>query len=262
MLVVIGLLVGGVLVGQSLVSAAEVRAQITQIEKYNSAANSFHAKFDYLPGDMTGTAAQQFNFAVGTSCTGRMGGRDGNGLLDGYVAEPLVQAEGETALFWQDLSSSASGNLIDGTFPNGGAPPANCAAGNGAVLSSTTLGDYFPPAKIGHANFVYAYENNGANWYGVSQVLSTNSGGGMASGTNISVVQAYNLDKKVDDGLPLSGNVQALYINSNILTPQSVPNTANAGGTSTSCYDTTTGTYSITVANGSGGNCALSFKFQ
>jgi hypothetical protein len=86
----------------------------------------------------------------------------------------------------------------------------------------------------------------------------------MASSPIVSVMQAYKMDLKVDDGIPTSGNVMAYYVNniggSNILS--SAPNTATSGGNSTSCYDTTTGTYSTTYNNGAGGNCAVSFKMQ
>ena len=40
-LVIIALLVAGVLVGQDMINAAAVRSQIAQIEKYNSAVNTF-----------------------------------------------------------------------------------------------------------------------------------------------------------------------------------------------------------------------------
>jgi hypothetical protein len=43
-LVVIGLIIGGILVGQDLIKAAEVRATISQIEKYQTAANTFYGK--------------------------------------------------------------------------------------------------------------------------------------------------------------------------------------------------------------------------
>jgi hypothetical protein len=75
-------------------------------------------------------------------------------------------------------------------------------------------------------------------------------------------MQSYTIDAKIDDALPLSGNVVTYYIGAGALSLQSSPNTTTAGGTSSSCYDTTTGTYSVTVNNGRGGNCALSFKFQ
>src|ERR1700759_2898335 len=80
-LVIIGLIVGGILVGQDLIKAAEVRAQISQIEKYNSAMNTFRAKFAAIPGDMPPAVANQFGFTTGTNCVGTFGQRDGNGLL-------------------------------------------------------------------------------------------------------------------------------------------------------------------------------------
>jgi prepilin-type N-terminal cleavage/methylation domain-containing protein len=59
-LVIIGLIVGGVLVGQDLIRAAAVRAQITQIERYNTAANTFRGKYGYLPGDIPNPDATNF----------------------------------------------------------------------------------------------------------------------------------------------------------------------------------------------------------
>ena len=68
-LVIIGLIVGGVLVGQNLIAAATVRAQITQIEKYNQAVNTFYGKYQALPGDMNVATASQYGFTVGVDCT-------------------------------------------------------------------------------------------------------------------------------------------------------------------------------------------------
>jgi prepilin-type N-terminal cleavage/methylation domain-containing protein len=78
-LVIIGLIVGGVLVGQDLIEAANQRAQITQIEKYRTAANTFYGKYGYLPGDLPSTQAAQFGFVTraGTQYNG-----DGNGLVE------------------------------------------------------------------------------------------------------------------------------------------------------------------------------------
>ena len=40
-LVIIGLIVGGVLVGQDLIKAAQIRSVVTDIERYNAAATTF-----------------------------------------------------------------------------------------------------------------------------------------------------------------------------------------------------------------------------
>src|SRR5271170_3878378 len=51
-LVIIGLIVGGVLVGQDLIKAAQIRATVTQLEKYNTSVNTFRGKYNGLPGDL------------------------------------------------------------------------------------------------------------------------------------------------------------------------------------------------------------------
>src|ERR1035438_3595333 len=98
-LVIIGLIVGGVLVGQNLINAAAVRAQISQIEKYNSAVNTFRGKYDALPGDISAAAAAQFGFVARSGTTGR---GDGNGIVQGHNGNVAVgwYQVGETLLFW------------------------------------------------------------------------------------------------------------------------------------------------------------------
>ena len=51
-LVIIGLIIGGVLVGQDLIEAAETRKQIQEIERYDAAANTFRTKYKGIPGDI------------------------------------------------------------------------------------------------------------------------------------------------------------------------------------------------------------------
>ena len=255
-LVVIGLLAGGVLVGQDLIRAAEVRAQISQIEKFNTAVNTFRGKYQAIPGDMNVAAATQFGFAVGANCSGSQGARDGNGLIDGGIQPwPLGQAEFETALFWQDISSI---HLIDGSYPNGGIS-VGCVD-PGYTVASTVIGEYIPPAKIGRGNYVYVYETGGSNWYGLVAVTSISATGGVLSNQTIPAIQAYNMDKKMDDGLPATGNVQATYISNNGTNVLSAPN--GTSDTSSTCYNTTSNAYSIDYNGGSGPNCALSFAFQ
>jgi prepilin-type N-terminal cleavage/methylation domain-containing protein len=55
-------IVGGVLVGQDLIRAAEVQAQIIQIEQFNTATNTFYGKYDALPGDLNASVAATFAF--------------------------------------------------------------------------------------------------------------------------------------------------------------------------------------------------------
>lgn len=255
-LVIIGLIVGGVLVGQDLIKAAETRAQIAQIEKYNSAVNAFKTKYNGLPGDLIYTDAANFGF-VTSGCNGVQGFRDGNGLIDGWPSLPLVQGGGgETGYFWSDLSTAG---FIDAQIPGSGSSMPGCS--NLVNLTSTTIAQFLPPAKLGKGNYIYVYETNGQNWFGLSTVTSINEAGNfLLSNATIPVTQAYNIDKKIDDGQPTTGEVVAVYINNS----QTVTTAAPSGNpdTASTCYNNSTNTYSTNVNNGSGPNCALSFKMQ
>jgi prepilin-type N-terminal cleavage/methylation domain-containing protein len=276
-LVIIGLIVGGILLGQSLIQAAAVRATVSQIEKYNTATNTFREKFAYLPGDIPAGPAAQFGLTVGSGCTGTLGLSDGNGLIDSWDASSgywSFQTAGETALFWQDLSSV---NLIDGSFQGIGST--GCVKPYSKTQSQ--LLQYMPAAKIGGGNFIYLYEYGGFNWFGLQVITGTDNNGTMEpnpeeTGTlsaSITVLQAYNIDKKIDDGLPQHGNVMATY--ALYWDDTAVPAIAWAGttgtgatpGSSTTCYDNgntagATQQYSLAQNNGNGVNCALSFKMQ
>jgi prepilin-type N-terminal cleavage/methylation domain-containing protein len=268
-LVIIGLIVGSIIVGKNMVQAATVRAQVSQIAKFTSSVNAFKVKFNALPGDMGPATASQNGFTVGTNCDGVAAGRrNGDGMLDNYSsAVPLGQAGGETLLFWQDLSSNAAGSLIPGQFPNNGAA-ANGCTGQAAALTGTPgttsyIGDYLPKAAIVPGAFIYVYENSGYNWYGISTITNIQVGGSVQSSPTIPVMQAYAVDAKIDDGLPTSGTVQAVYISGNITA--AVTASANAPADSaTTCYNTTTNQYSMSTSAyyGKNGNCGISIQVR
>lgn len=258
-LVIIGLIVGGVLVGQDLIKAAETRATLAQIEKYNTAVNTFKTKYNGIPGDLIYTDAASFGFSAGSNgqCGGQAQGmRDGNGLIDGFPAPAqYYQGFDEPELFWADLSVAG---FLDTQIPNGNAPPIECAdLTNATTLSSTMIGEYLPLAKLGRGNYVYVYEYGGINWFGIGAV--TGFGNAWAVATTLPVIQAYNIDKKIDDGLPQSGSVQTNYVfNRSMVSnpPNGNPDTAST------CYNNSTNTYSTNISGGSNPNCALSFKMQ
>lgn len=51
-LVILGLLTGGILAGQSLIRASELRSVSTELQRYSSAIYSFRDQYMALPGDM------------------------------------------------------------------------------------------------------------------------------------------------------------------------------------------------------------------
>jgi prepilin-type N-terminal cleavage/methylation domain-containing protein len=51
-LVIIGLIVGGVVGGQSLIKSAQINSTISDIGKYKTAITTFELQYDAKPGDM------------------------------------------------------------------------------------------------------------------------------------------------------------------------------------------------------------------
>jgi prepilin-type N-terminal cleavage/methylation domain-containing protein len=270
-LVIIGLIVGGVLVGQSLISAAAVRAQITQIEKFNTAVNTFRGKYGELPGDIEPSLVTQFGFTVVPTRAGGAGRGNGDGLINANVY-PGTNAigwgnSGENLFFWADLSANA--NLIEGTF--------NAVTDTTAPVISANAGfaPYLPQAKIGNGNYISVFTVSGVNYFQIINPAACLGNSQFTANRGMTVAQAYAIDKKMDDALPATGGVLAAM-------SVSVDNAGNANPGSwgvqgsffpasvfsaaaaspTTCYDTTSGAYSITQNSGNGVNCALSFRFQ
>jgi prepilin-type N-terminal cleavage/methylation domain-containing protein len=216
-LVVIGLIVGGVLVARDMIKSAQNRAQVTQVEQFQTATNTFQLKYSALPGDLPGSVAASLGFVPRAG--GVSGRGDGDGIIEGYdyFASQTFHTfqNGETILFWEDLSQE---HLIEGTFNTATDVP----------FGATNVSPYLPAAKIERNNYVYVwtgspYQNQGAavgtqgyNYFGISAsptIVESGGGGDMTSSLGLAVAEAYAIDTKVDDGLPTSGRVQARYIN-------------------------------------------------
>lgn len=276
-LVIIGLIVGGIVVGQSLVLGAEVRSQITQIEKLRTSINAFRGKYEGLPGDLQSTLATQFGFNVSADgCDGHAQGfRDGNGNVEGSPGTNNYQAQGlgETIFFWADLSVA---NLIENNFSYTSVTRPKC--GTGMDIPQTALDKYFPSAKLGRGNYLYVSymtQTDVGNLIGwgnymgiaaISSVRSTNIS--QISSATVPVSIAYAIDNKMDDGVPLQGSVTVGHLSNgagllNFATWELSSN--STGSTTTSCYTidystTPSRSYYNTLASGST-NCALAFKF-
>jgi len=263
-LVIIALIIGGILVGQDLINAAAIRQQISQIDQFNSAANTFKSKYGGIPGDLVWTTASQLGF---TSRTGVRGQGDGSGLIEGYdtslgAADGVVYG-GESELFWSDL---AAATLIPGSYNN----PA--AYVSGSSVTSANNPNYFPQAKIGSNLYVYIFGTGGtadltvnpnlmhwANYYGIEAMASNNAGQVAPVNTNgkdIPVYRAYAIDYKIDDGEPTTGIIQAAYmwLTNMYNSPSAHPATA------TSCYDSTTLNYATSYNYGYNANCGMVIK--
>lgn len=219
-LVIIGLIVGGVLVGRDLIKSAEIRAQISQIEEIKTAFNTFQVKYGYLPGDMPPIQASQLGFFTFTGAQAGMGCQSQGyayGNNDGFI-----NLNNEKYAFWSHLSDA---KLMKGSYAGtagslltAAAPICNISSGNPAVAPTTPTDfeKFFPRAKISAATtFVQIYSNYWDSPKNSHPIYSTTKRNHIASifdpfaaAAMTTTNDLYQLDKKIDDGMPTTGDVR------------------------------------------------------
>ena len=291
-LVIIGLITGGVLAGRHLIRAAEATSQVQQIYSYQQAMAAFKVKYNYLPGDIPDPQASAFGFtARGTNA----GEGDGNGFIEGSGGYGFKQDAGENVLAWVDLTQAG---MIPGTFPsthyNGqskAVPPSFMAQAPSIFYL------YFPAAKLGGGNYLFIHGGgtcsnpncnssptpvwapDGMNYLTIEAPTFIGlTGGGQVNGSypttqnnglpdatarGIAVDQAFAIDTKMDDGLPMQGKVTAQVLGHNGLEWTDGHDTSAYPNSPTTCYDNNgvTGTQIYSMVNDTAPNCALSITF-
>lgn len=181
-LVIIGLLLGGVLKGQELITTARVHALNNTVDGITAAWFSFQDRYRAFPGDYL-DAESKLNLP------GAPAGGDGNGLVGDAGG---VDAPNERGAAWIHLA--AAGYLTGGyktpvniSGDEYGCSPLNCpdnGFGSGMVLS-------------------YGIES-----YGEKQKANPVAAHELISGRGIPVQVLAELDRKIDDGSPVSGAMQ------------------------------------------------------
>ena len=207
-LVILGLLVGGVLSGQALIRAAELRAITSEFSRYAAAVQTFRDKYFAIPGDFNN--AQAF-WGQSTACGGASATGTCNGNGDGAVstASVPVSTSGERFQFWRQL---ALAGLIEGNYTG-----VATATATGDIIGTTS-----PKSRVTNAGWSSLTRNN---YVGDGAYYALDYGDMFAVGaqdtTDITRVpilkpeEAWNIDTKMDDGIPTSGRVIGTWFNSN-----------------------------------------------
>jgi prepilin-type N-terminal cleavage/methylation domain-containing protein len=202
-LTIIGLIIGSVIAGKSILEGAERRSIVTDVERYISAVQSYQTKYGSLPGDnFEATTVWGAAHATPATCqttnSGTVATCDGNG--NGQIGDSGSEYEMWRA--WQQLSNAG---FIEGKFTgiagSGGAThavansnvPENKIKGTGFTLRylGTGSGNYYPLTDYGH---ILEYGANTTTTY--------------TNGASLLAEDALSIDDKVDDGLPGSGTVR------------------------------------------------------
>ena len=240
-LVILGLLTGGILAGQSLIRASELRAVSSEYSRYVTAIGTFRDKYFAIPGDMRN--AQSFWKSAANcpgdhtqgSTTAETCNGDGNGLVEYYVA-----TANENYRFWQHLANAA---LIEGTYSG--------VTGGAGTAYTSVIGTNVPRSKLGNAGWTAhawttidasntnLFEGN----YGNVLVFGSAATNSITEGYALKPEEAWNLDTKMDDGKPAIGAVRTFERDTN-------------------CHTSTTPTSSEYALSLSGINCAAIFLMK
>ena len=262
-LVILGMLVGGILGGQSLIRAAELRSIVTEKDKYVVAVNAFRSKYNALPGDLTNaTSYWTPAHATNITClyTTRTTSSTCNGNGDGFIGDyyGLFAYSGgdmEYNLAWEQL---ALAGLIEGNYVGmptlgivqpdainqaGVTSPAGKLSGSGWTFGSKKVA-----ASLGNSG---SYSAVWQGKYNHQLVLAGRTGAVldrplMPVTGMLPAAEAYSVDSKMDDGKPGTGLVRTGIWNSS----------ANDCATSATYSDAATATYYLQAG---GTNCKLMF---
>ena len=203
-LVIIGLLLGGILKGQEMITQAKIKNVIADFSGISAAYYGYQDRYRAIPGDDP-QAATRWSGAIAGNGNGQVAG-----TYNGTCPATVVSGTAETCLWWDDLRRAG---FVSG---NGGTQPFNAMTG----LLGVQTGD------------------GGAT---VGPTLGTDSSGtGGFSGlivcsANLSDKIAIATDTQMDDGIPVSGTVRGLL--------QSAPNPSTAIQATAAYAENGTNTY-------------------
>ena len=258
---IIGLLIGGILKGQELLENARVTSTIAQVKSYNAAVTAFRDIYGGLPGDLTnaGNRIPGCTLKCTLAETGIGDGRIGGGGQDA----PFMEVSGasawdsttqyndpiaEFALCWAHLLKA---NLISGINDTALRPEAYEAAWGETNPSAKIGGGFLVGSSFGGAMIVSGV-SDATGTEGVLLAISSAAlddfspswGFRTDVGQNVlTPARAGQIDRKMDDGAPATGTVQAY-------------------GTATSCFADGGGDAYIYLESVASKDCGLVFRIQ
>jgi type II secretory pathway pseudopilin PulG len=239
-IVIIGLLVSGVLVGQELIAQAKIRAQLQQLEGYNAALLTFKSKYDYLPGDIPIAHANKFGIASGSGSSAVP--PNGDGLIgDGNGNVPPLAFYPEPRYFFIHLSQVKLVKEVLGFESN-----------------SSAIGDTYPEDRLGKGGIAAISLREGGVWFFMGPTRRSTSGNTaiyLSENPSVTPSQALTIETKIDDGHPGVGSVRAVIVTSSVSTTFT-----NDVTPANNCVNTDLAGYNVSGVNSEKPTCRLIIK--
>lgn len=237
-LVILGLLTGGILAGQSLVRAAEIRNASGEYSRMMTALHTFRDKYMALPGDMP-NATQFWGIADGTGKDWACGSTkstssttcdgNGNGRIENSCDAPeSIPGECSTWPVYEELrvwQHLANAGLINGQY-------------TGAFESSAPYYSWAntPSSRVSSGAWYISYYQSTSTADRFRAVQGNTLGISSLGDTFAALLtpeEAWSIDTKLDDGMPGTGKVVGFKGYSTTIAPCS----SVAGATTTQAQE-------------------------
>ena len=176
-ILILGLLVVTVVVGRDLVRAGELRGIITQLNTFETGVRTFELKYSGIPGDI----ANASNRGLGSN------DGDGDGLIKPTAAGETTS---EVVYFWEHLGEA---DIVPGDYDGS---------------SQAVLGTTFPRVNGDEMGYM-VYSSGTSNYYHIGAVSNAAASDVMLYNDSFVPEDAFAIDEKIDDGLPLKGSIVA-----------------------------------------------------
>jgi prepilin-type N-terminal cleavage/methylation domain-containing protein len=171
-MVIIGLLLGGILKGQELITSSRIRSLISQQDGVKAAYFGFHDRYRFPPGD--------YNLAT-TNIAGTTANGNGNGQIQSVLGGGTVD---EHIAVWEHLSRAG---FINGAY-------------NYAAVPETPAS--VPTNVYAHVRYIQLIFDN---VYGTGAQAARHN---IKTGNQIPTHILAEIDRKIDDGNPVGGGFQ------------------------------------------------------
>ncbi len=181
-LVIIGLLLGGVLKGQEMITQGRIKNAIIDFSGVTAAYYAYLDRYKALPGDDSQAVARWPVANYPNMVHG-----DGNGVIAGLYTDTANDTTHETALFWNHLRAAG---LVMGSISSPVILPLNSAGG---VIGVQTGSGAATPAEV--------LTTGGVAGTGFTTFMICSSG--------LPDRVAAAVDRQLDDGVPNTGQVHA-----------------------------------------------------
>ncbi len=223
--IIVGLIVGGIVQGMSMIRQSEMQRLITDISDLTNATSQFVDKYGSMPGDMPNATTVWGRADGGADVTQNCANPDTdinpsdplatcNGNGNNRIADydlPVANRNSEAYRFWQHLSNAG---LITGKYTGIGgtefaSPWKNAIPGENVMGSAISgLGFFIREKQLGQEC------NAGSGWTGLDTTIYKNFMhiGGITPNSYpwkkiFTPEEVNSVDLKIDDGKPGLGNI-------------------------------------------------------